>query len=178
LERREDGPDRVITLDALSIPHPDEYAAELADTSSCQYSKSSYFDLFEGPNAESFYLSSNDAQLYSFYSEFPKAVADEYVQVLGTKDAFGAALDWYRANWDSRKSLMPAVGSITVPTMFVWSDMDSVSCMEGAEANAQYVSGPYRFEIIQGVDHWIADEASDKLTPLLLDHIGQYREKM
>ena len=42
---------------------------------------------------------------------------------------------------------------------------------------AQYVSGPYRYEVITGVDHWLADKASDKLTPLLLDQIGQYREK-
>jgi hypothetical protein len=33
------------------------------------------------------------------------------------------------------------------------------------------VSGPYRFEVLEGVGHWIPELAADRFTPLLLEHL-------
>jgi hypothetical protein len=41
-----------------------------------------------------------------------------------------------------------------------------------AEATRDWVSGPYRFEILDGVSHWIPEVASDALTRLLLEHVA------
>jgi pimeloyl-ACP methyl ester carboxylesterase len=71
---------------------------------------------------------------------------------------------------------MPAVGTVQVPTMFVWSDGDEALCIDGAVLTEQYVEGSYRFEIIEGVSHWIPDLAPDVITSLLLEHITEYSE--
>lgn len=33
------------------------------------------------------------------------------------------------------------------------------------------MNGPYRLETLQGVSHWIPEEASETLSRLLLDHL-------
>ena len=40
-----------------------------------------------------------------------------------------------------------------------------------AEATARHVEGPYRFEVLEGVGHWIPEQAPDRLNALLLDHL-------
>jgi pimeloyl-ACP methyl ester carboxylesterase len=167
----------VITVNPMSVPHPDAFAKELADKTSCQYTASSYFDVFSAPNSEDQFLANDNGGLYAIYGDIEPSAVEEYVRVLGSKEALSAALDWYRANVNGRMLSAPMLGKNTVPTLFVWSDADTALCREGAVATEQYVSGPYRFEILTGVDHWLVDKASDRLNPLLLDHIGKYREK-
>jgi hypothetical protein len=43
---------------------------------------------------------------------------------------------------------------------------------DGAEATAKHVDGPYRFEVLEGVSHWIPEAAADELNRLLLDHLS------
>ncbi|MBV8980417.1 MAG: alpha/beta hydrolase, partial [Acidimicrobiia bacterium] len=35
-----------------------------------------------------------------------------------------------------------------------------------------FVDGPYRFEILEGISHWIPEQAADELNRLLLEHIS------
>jgi pimeloyl-ACP methyl ester carboxylesterase len=67
---------------------------------------------------------------------------------------------------------MAGLGPITMPTMFVWSTEDGAIAREGAEATAEHVEGPFRFEVFEGVSHWIAEEAPDRLNRALLEHLG------
>ncbi|HUR23362.1 MAG TPA: alpha/beta hydrolase, partial [Acidimicrobiales bacterium] len=79
------------------------------------------------------------------------------------------ALNWYRAiNFD----LVRGVRGITVPTLYVWSTGDVALAREGAEATARHVEGPYRFEVLQGVSHWIPEEVPEELNRLLLTHLA------
>ena len=83
-----------------------------------------------------------------------------------------AALNWYRANVSRGDGLTStAIGSIRVPTMYIWSDEDFALCREGAEATGSYIDAPYRFEVIPGVNHWVTEIADDKVAELLLDHL-------
>ena len=41
-----------------------------------------------------------------------------------------------------------------------------------AAFTADHVSGPYRFEALEGAGHWIPDLHADRLVPPLLDHVG------
>jgi pimeloyl-ACP methyl ester carboxylesterase len=59
-----------------------------------------------------------------------------------------------------------------MPTMYVWSTGDVALGREGAEATVGHVEGPYRFEVLEGVSHWIPEEAPDELNRLLLDHLS------
>ena len=58
-----------------------------------------------------------------------------------------------------------------MPAMYVWSTADIALGREAAESTAAFVDGPYRFEVLEGVSHWIPEEATAELNALLLDHL-------
>ena len=169
--------DRVISANPVSVPHPDAFARVLNDPTSCQVEASSYFDVFVQPNSEDAFLASDRALLRGIYAGIDGEAVDEYVRVLGSKPALGAALNWYRANIGDRSLRGPALGAVEVPTMFTWSDGDTALCIDGALLTEEYVSGPYRFEVLEGVSHWIPDLAAEAMSTLLLEHLSRYTER-
>jgi len=84
--------------------------------------------------------------------------------------ALPGALAWYRALLlsDPRATRR----RISVPTTFVWSDGDVAVTRAAAERCEQYVDGPYRFEVLEGVTHWIPTQAPTALAGLVLDRVG------
>ena len=168
---------RVITANPVSVPHPDAFARVLNDPTACQVEASSYFDVFVQPNSEDAFLANDHALLRGIFAGIDGEAVDEYVRVLGSKPALGAALNWYRANIGDRTLQGPAVGAVEVPTMFTWSDGDTALCIDGALLTGEYVTGPYRFEVLEGVSHWIPDLAPDAMSTLLLAHLSRYSER-
>ncbi len=169
--------ERVISASPVSVPHPDAFARVLDDPTSCQPEASAYFDLFVQPDSEDNFVANDNAGLRGFFAGIEADAVEDYVQVLGSKAALGAALNWYRANIADRQVSGSAMGVVRVPTMFTWSDGDTALCIDGAELTEEYVDAPYRFEVIEGVNHWIPDLATDQMTELLLDHINTYSER-
>ncbi len=169
--------DRVITANPVSVPHPDAFARVLSDPESCQVAASSYFDVFVQPDSEDGFLANDEALLRGLYAGMGEDAVAEYLRVLGSKPALGAALDWYRANIGDRNLQRPATGAVTVPTMFTWSDGDTALCIDGAVLTAEYVDGPYRFEVLEGIDHWIPEMAAEKMSALLVEHLTEYSER-
>ncbi|MCC7536536.1 MAG: alpha/beta hydrolase [Deltaproteobacteria bacterium] len=166
------GEDRVRSLSAFSVPHPDAFRQVLADPTSCQNEASSYFDMFVMPDYADVLLRGDAFGLRFVYAGLPDEAVDEYLSVLGTREALSAALAWYRANVADRMLRGGELGNITVPTLFVWSDGDTALCRDGADLTADFVQGPYRFEVIEGVSHWIPELAPDESTALLLEHLA------
>ncbi len=80
-----------------------------------------------------------------------------------------AALCWYRA---ADITLVDGLGPIVSPTLYIWSTDDVALGREAAEATARFVEGPYRFEVLEGVDHWIGEHAPDPVNALLLEHLA------
>lgn len=169
--------ERVITANPVSVPHPDAFARVLSDPASCQVEASSYFDVFVQPDSEDAFLADDRALLRGIYAGVDGEAVDEYVRVLGSKPALGAALNWYRANVGGRNLRGEALGPVEAPTMFTWSDGDTALCIDGALLTGEYVSGPYRFEVLEGVNHWVPDLAAEALSTLLLDHLSRYTER-
>ena len=169
--------ERVITANPVSVPHPDAFARVLSDPASCQVEASAYFDVFVQPDSEDAFLADDRALLRGVYAGIDGEAVDEYVRVLGSKPALGAALNWYRANVGGRNLRGEPLGPVEAPTMFTWSDGDTALCIDGALLTGEYVSGPYRFEVLEGVNHWIPDLAAEALSTLLLDHLSRYTER-
>lgn len=165
-------PERITTLSTFSIPHPDAFDAQLADMMSCQYAASAYFDFFVSPGAEAMLLANDAMALRDVYEGLEPDAIEEYLGQLGSEAALGAALNWYRANIENRRFTTGPFGSVTVPTMYVWSDGDAAVCQEGADTTGDFVSGPYRYEVISGIGHWIPELAADTVSELLLEHLA------
>jgi pimeloyl-ACP methyl ester carboxylesterase len=165
-------PERLRTLAVVSTPHPEAlrraYRGELGGD---QAERSGYMAFFREPDSQDRLLE-NDAALFRLLfagSGMPEGRERPYVEALGTPDALGAALNWYRA---ASVADAEGLGPITTPTLYVWSTEDVALGTEAAEATAGCVEGPFDFAVIEGVSHWIAEQAPDRLNRLLLDHIS------
>jgi pimeloyl-ACP methyl ester carboxylesterase len=162
-------PERIRSLTALSVPHPLAFATALVSPGSDQRQQSGYVAFFRLKDiAEETLLEGGLAAMLAA-SAYPLDV-EERVRAMSAPGALTAALNWYRA---IDLNLVRGVGHVVVPTLHVWSTGDIALSREGAEATARYVDGPYRFEVLQAVSHWIPEEVPDVLTRLLLEHLGR-----
>ena len=168
-------PDRVISLVPLSVPHPYAFSEALRSSTGDQAERSGYFQLFASDSAAETFLANDAEGLRGIYAAWSGGgLSDEdvqvYVDLLSEPGALQAALNWYGAmNLGTGGA---AVTPISMPTMFVWSTEDTALGREGAELTEKYVEGPYRFEVIEGVSHWIPEEAADQLNALLREHFA------
>jgi pimeloyl-ACP methyl ester carboxylesterase len=64
------------------------------------------------------------------------------------------------------------MGAITMPTAYLWSTDDPALGRDAADATAACVEGPYRFEVFDDVGHWIAEQAPERTTAVLLDQLA------
>jgi pimeloyl-ACP methyl ester carboxylesterase len=129
-------------------------------------------DWRDTPATEERMLAHDAQELRDFYAGMvPQDSADAYVSHLSQPGALTAALNWYRAGRPEG-----AIGVINVPTLYVWSTEDSAFGPAAAQETEQWVNGPYRFETLQGVSHWIPEEASETLSRLLLEHLQAHGE--
>ncbi|HVE47353.1 MAG TPA: alpha/beta fold hydrolase [Acidimicrobiales bacterium] len=169
-------PERLRSLTALSAPHGAAFRAALASSSGDQARRSSYIAFFQQEGtAEETLLAEGGAGLRRLFevSGFPYDPAP-YVELLQEPGALTAALNWYRAlvrGGAGAAMASVAMGPVTVPTLYVWSDQDPAIGREAAEGTAEHVEGPYRFEVLAGVSHWIPEAVPDQLNRMLLDHL-------
>ncbi|MET7711075.1 alpha/beta hydrolase [Streptomyces sp. NPDC005407] len=165
-------PDRVRTLTVVSTPHPGALATTLR-TDKDQRERSQYMiDWRETPATEERMLAGDAEALRATYAgKVPQASAEAYVRHLSQPGALTAALNWYRASRPDG-----AIGVIEVPTLYVWSTQDSAFGPAAARETGQWVNGPYRFETLQGVSHWVPEEAPETLSRLLLEHLRAHGE--
>lgn len=166
-------PGRVRTLTALSVAHPSAFSAALrGELGGNQAERSTYMDFFrqEGTAEDSLLPTLRDMYVGSGLGD---EAADEYMRVLGDRSALTGGLNYYRAN-----SLADGldVPPIEVPTLHVWSTDDPFLGREAAEATASFVRGPYRFEVLEGVDHWVPEKAASEVNRLLLDHLAAHAD--
>lgn len=160
-------PERVRTLTAVSVPHPKAFSKAMV--SSDQAARSAYMLAFrQTPGiVEKSLLAMNAAGLKAVYRGLDDDAVEHYVSLM-RDGALRGGLYWYQA---MGKDDVADMGSITVPTLFVWSTDDPAIGRKAAELCAEHVEGPYRFEVIEGVDHWVPEKAADQLNRLLLEHL-------
>jgi pimeloyl-ACP methyl ester carboxylesterase len=166
-----DHADRVRTLTAVSTPHPHALARAIR-TDEDQQQRSAYMaDFRQVRSAERQFLADNATPLRRiFEGRIPRGHVEEYVQRLSEPGALVAALNWYRGVKYSGHT-----GPVTVPTMYVWSTEDPAIGSTAAMSTEEWVRGPYRFEMLEDVSHWIPEEADETLSRLLLEHLSAAR---
>lgn len=161
-------PDRLRTMTSISVPHPSAFAAAYrGELGGRQKEMSGYMDFFrmEG-TAEDSLLSSLSAMFAA--AGIDADVAESHLRIVGDRTGLTGGLNWYRAN----RIEALAVPAIDVPTLFIWSDGDAYLGREAAQATGSHVNAPYRFEVIEGVDHWVPENAPDRVNTLLLEHLA------
>ena len=157
-------PERVRTLTAVSVPHP-LALAEALRTDPDQRARSQYMRDWRSPETEQSLL---DHGLDELFGGIPAVDAERYLEVLRQPGALSAALAYYRAQ---SRADVEGLGPVTAPTLHVWSDDDAALGPTAAHATGDHVAGPYRFEVLHGVSHWVPEQAPERLVALLLEHL-------
>jgi len=162
-------PDRVDHLVALSVGHPSSFAA----TGLEQREKSWYMLLFQFEDVAEQWLSNDGWANFRQWASHPDA--DAVVAELEANGSLTPALNWYRANVPPRALLGPPIElpAVTAPTMGVWSTGDIALTEAQMTGSAKYVSGPWRYERLEGPGHWMQLEAPDAVNKLLLDFLAR-----
>ena len=100
----------------------------------------------------------------------PREATERHLAVIGNEAAMAAALAWYRARDTHHKP----VGNTVVPTLYIWGDADDTVGRAAAEGTAEFVSAPYRFAVLPGGGHFVADQFPEEVNALLLDHLAKH----
>jgi len=165
--------DRVQSLTALSVPHAEAFFRAFDDPRSCQAEASQYIATFSAESAEAMFLASDAAFLRSLYVGISQAEVDARVAFFRDGAALTGGLNWYRANF-RMDGTRPTLGPTSAPTLYIWSDGEVSVCRDTAESCAEFVTGPYRFELLTGLNHWLPELGGDRLNALILEQLRAY----
>jgi pimeloyl-ACP methyl ester carboxylesterase len=165
-------PNRVASLTVVSRPHPNAFNRALAMPDGEQARRSRHHKDFLLPDAGPLLLADGARRLRERLarSGVPAAAIDRHISVLGNAAAMEAALTWYRA----RGAIRSPLGVIGVPTLYLWGDVDDTVGRAAAEGTGEFVSGPYRFEVLPGIGHFAVEQAPDRVNELLLAHLAAH----
>ncbi len=169
-------PGRVRTLGVVSTPHPLALLEALGGADPDQAAAGVATEAFRAPEVPERLLLGADGSGLGLAALLAETGLDDddarmYVAALTEPGALTAALNWYRAM--DRRALgdLPPVA---VPTLYVWSTGDGAFGRTAAEATAACVRGPYTFEVLDNVSHWIPEMAPVELSDLLLRHLAAH----
>lgn len=161
-------PREIMSLTALSMPHPLALADALNDFSP-QWLNSSYVPLRWVPLMPELIFGFNQAaHLKAVQWQLqPDEQVAEYAQVFSEFGALQGALNWYRAF-----SLQPRDFSSTIkqPVLFLWGNRDEAFDRTAAEKTANYVEGPFRFHRLQA-GHRLMTEIPSFVSNEVVSHL-------
>jgi pimeloyl-ACP methyl ester carboxylesterase len=161
-------PDRVEKLVAISVGHPSAFR----DADFEQRRRSWYMLLFTHAVAEQVFPRDN-WQLLRAFGACPDF--DRYVADLSRPGALTASLGIYRANVPPEALFLGdpmTLPPVPMPVLGIWSAGDLALTESQMTRSANFVSGPWRYERIEGCGHWIPVEAADRFTPMLVDFLA------
>ena len=165
-------PERLASLTILSRPHPSAFRRALLMENGEQKHRSRHHRAFLDPGTGKMLLEENARRLREglFGQGVPQAALEEHLSVLGNPEALEAALAWYRAN----KGLAADIGTIKVPTLYIWGDADATVGPDAAYGTGEFVGAAYAMEVLPSVGHFVMDQAPAKATDLMLAHLKKH----
>ena len=166
-------PQRVKSLMVLSRPHPAAFARAF-EQDAAQAARSGHHKAFQDDSAALAIRADDFARFRKMFEDqrVPAATAQAYIDTLSPPGALEAAIAWYRAGGAASlraRDIPPA----RQRTLYVWGAADATVGRIAAEATADFVTGPYRFEAIPGAGHFLTDEVPKAVNRLLLEHLRQ-----
>ena len=167
-------PARVRSLGVVSTPHPLALQGALRGGDAAQVATGEAMASFCEPDVPERLLLGADGAGSGLAALLAETGLDDedvrmYVSALTEPGALTAALNWYRA---MDPAALADLQPITVPTLYVWSTGDEAFGRSAAEGTAEHVKGPYTFEVLENVSHWVPEMAPVELSNLLLRHLS------
>ncbi len=165
-------PTQVEQLVALSVGHPG--AAKYDGLK--QWEQHWYFLWFLFPGVAETVLPRNDWAAFRAFLAGQGEI-DHYIEDLSRPGALAASLNLYRANISPSAVGADGIGEVPLiqcPTMGIWGSKDFAMSESQMIYSNEYVKGPWRYERLDGVGHWLPDAAPEQVNALLLDFLGSH----
>ena len=159
-------PELVRTVTGVSVPHSGAFLRAMA--TSGQGLHSWYMGFFQLPLVPEAVLA-DPGRMAAVLRRAGQSPAHAERDAAALAGHLTGPINWYRAL--PFASTGAATTPVQRPSLLVWSDGDDFITRAAAEGNAAFVRAPYRFEVLEGVSHWIPDEAPDRLADLVLAHV-------
>jgi pimeloyl-ACP methyl ester carboxylesterase len=165
-------PDRVDHLVAISVGAPG--AAGLPTLETLQKSWYRILIQFEGLAED--LMQRQDWYLLRQLLQGGGEEFDRYIANLSPPGALTAGFNWYRANLPVERLIGsrgggPQLPPVAAPTMGVFGTADQALTEDAMVRSASKVTGPWRYERLEGVGHFIPLDAPEQLNKLLLDFL-------
>ncbi len=165
-------PDRVATVTSLATPHVKALMRSMA--SSTQALHSWYMAFYQLPWLPELSVTTDWGgrafRRVLVKSGLSEHRADEYIRFMRS-GAATPAINWYRAlPFTSPKVFRP----VSVPTLYVHGTDDFALGRRAADLVGRCIRGPYRYEVLEGVSHWIPEEEPETTARLLLEHFAAH----
>ncbi|MFC7492076.1 MULTISPECIES: alpha/beta fold hydrolase [unclassified Knoellia] len=162
-------PEVLRSLTAVSVPHPAAFLRSLL--TSRQGMSSWYMAFFQLPWVPELVLGSSWFMTRALMATGQRRdLAARDAERNRTLSLRRGGLNWYRG----AVTELPDFGSPTpVPVLQVWSDRDTAVRRDGIDRTHAHAAGPYRLKVLEGVSHWIPEEAPDALAEELIAHFAE-----
>lgn len=161
--------DRVLTLTAVSFPHLQAYWDALREDPQ-QRQLSQYLAFFVSPESTDALLADGAEPIRSLFGDaVDPAQVRHYLDLHTRPGVLDATLNWYRSG--SLLAEHEGLGPVAVPTTYIWSDQDMAAGRYAVDRTAAYVTGPYRFVLLEGVTHWQPEQAPKDVTREILARV-------
>ena len=159
-------PEKVDHLVAMSVGNPVTFLRTLE-----QRQKSWYMLLFQFPVVAERWLTEDNWANFRTWGCHPDA--DAVIAELEADGSLTPGLNWYRANISPESFAGPQLQlpPVPAPTMGLWSTDDFALTEVQMTDSAKNVTGPWRYERLDGPGHWLQLEAPGQVTALLLDFL-------
>lgn len=163
-------PASVRSLTAVSIPHTVAFGRAVREDPD-QQSRSSYIGWFrERDDVEDALLAHGTEKLRQMFGDLPN---ENDIKRFRQPGALTAALNWYRA----MTSDFGRIEHVTVPTTYIWGNEDAAVGRFAAEACGEFVDGDYRFVELDGVSHWVPEEAPERVATEIVANVAISRPR-
>ncbi|HLN03939.1 MAG TPA: alpha/beta hydrolase [Bryobacteraceae bacterium] len=161
-------PEMLEKLVVINAPHPTVFARELANNPE-QQKASSYFNLFNSPEAERVLSANNYAvMLQAFGSALSEQDRTEYLRAWNQPGGLTGGLNYYRAahlrspigapaGTSAQPSALQPITLITTPTLVIWGEKDTALLTGNLEGLGQYVK-PLTIQRVPDGSHWVVHE--------------------
>jgi pimeloyl-ACP methyl ester carboxylesterase len=161
-------PERFERVVAMSVGHPGAQRRTIEAREKAWYTL-----LFQFQGVAEELLSRDD---WSLFREWLRGKGDveRYVADLSRPGALTAGLSWYRANLHPARQLEPRrpVPPVAAPTLGIWSSGDHYLTEAQMVSSGEQVTGPWRYERIDGASHWMQLDATDRVNELLVEFLA------
>ena len=161
-------PDRVDRLVVMSVGHPNT----LRNPSIEQREKGWYQLLYQFEGVAEALIQRDDWKLFREMLGDARD-RDQYLADLARPGALTAGLNWYRANATPAQELerVQPFPAVAAPTLGIWSNGDNYLTEEGMLGSGEHVTGPWRYERIEGAGHWLQLDAPERVNELLVEFL-------